>query len=469
MEKPEISRPAKESGNSVKMVRPILALAREDVGNLDAVLRGYYVSQIKSLKKRKDRKLARQLLENHLVLPKSRQRTSKDAAYIKEILGIDRDLLGKLEESRLIRGIRKGGTNPIYEVSHDTLVEPILAEKRDREAIIGFIKKTWKYLLLLLLLWFLFGMLFENSFELIPEPTEEPKRIDIVMEEQVIGIGENPAAFMLPLPPIVINQPLNPADSILVKLPLDPINLSNINTNESMGSDTISINLKDPIEVPVNLEGLPVTYQTFSGVVVPLGYANSDSNTQNDNRIFAKLSGNLKMTARTGEESRPTGYDSPLESIKMELGDTLVQAKKSAQSVPVNFNLRLTDFFANENDKNKVRNALGDRQVKLSYMVKVSPAPTQPPPKRIETPSVQGFEVYYSDGTKKFISGDDTPAPGRTEQTHIVAKGETLFSIAKQYGIVDEYGNTSTDPIKKLNGLRGNMISAGQVLLIPER
>ena len=151
-------------------IQPTVALAREDVGNLDSVLRGYYRSQIKSIEKRRDRKLAQCLLQDHLILPKSRQRTSKDAAYIKEILDIDLPLLNKLEESRLIRRIHKSGNNPIYEVSHDTLVEPILAERTKRIAIIGFIKRTWKYIALLLLLWFLLGMLFEDTFEVLPEP-----------------------------------------------------------------------------------------------------------------------------------------------------------------------------------------------------------------------------------------------------------------------------------------------------------
>ncbi|MEZ5043681.1 MAG: hypothetical protein R2828_27540 [Saprospiraceae bacterium] len=98
MEQSEIPIMAEEHSRPEKTVRPTLALEMADVGNLDAVLREYYLNQIKSLEKRKDRKLARQLLENHLVLPKSRQRTSKDAAYIKEILGIDYSLLEKLWE-----------------------------------------------------------------------------------------------------------------------------------------------------------------------------------------------------------------------------------------------------------------------------------------------------------------------------------------------------------------------------------
>lgn len=469
MEKSETPITAGVQSGPEKTARPVLALEMADVGNLDTVLRGYYLSQIKSLEKRKDRKLARQLLENHLVLPKSRQRTSKDAAYIKEILGIDHGLLEKLEESRLIRSLHKTGANPIYEVSHDTLVEPILSQKRDREAIARFIKKTWKYIAVLLLLWFLFGMWFENSFELIPSPAREAKSMGIVMEEQVLAMGENPTSFLLSLPPLIVDRELKPSDSILIKLPLAPIRLAGLRGDETRSSDTISIKMDTPIEVPVGAADLPVTYQTFSDVVVPLAYTNGDAGNPDARRIYAKLSGNLKMTKDIGEKGIPNDYNLSLEPIDMKLGDTLVQAGRSAQSVPVNFHLRLTDFFENENDKNKVRNALGDRPVRLSYTVQVSPAPVPPPPKQAEAPSVQGIEVQYSDGTKKFIPGDAAPSATGTEQIHIVAQGETLFSIARKYGVVDEEGNTSIEPIKKLNGLRNNTISVGQALRIPDR
>lgn len=469
MEQSERPITAEEHTGSAKPARPVLALEMADVGNLDTVLRGYYLSQIKSLEKRKDRKLARQLLENHLVLPKSRQRTSKDAAYIKEILGIDHGLLERLEESRLIRSLHKSGANPIYEISHDTLVEPILAERRNREVITRFIKRTWKYIAILLALWFLLGMCFENRFEVLPALAQEPKSIDILMEEQVLGIGENPSSFLLSLPPIIIDQELKPSDSILIKLPIDPIRLAGLRSDVATGSDTISIKMDAPIEVPVDAADLPVTYQTFSNVIVPLAYTNGDSGNPDARRIYAKLSGNLKMTKDLGEKGIPNNYDLQLEPIEMKLGDTLVQAGKAAQSVSVNFNLRLTDFFADEKDKNRIRNTMGDRPVRLSYTVQVSPAPAPPPQKQVEVPSVQGIEVQYSDGTKKFIPGDAAPATSGTDRIHVVAQGETLFSIARKYGVVDEEGNTSIEPIKKLNGLRNNTISVGQALRIPDR
>ncbi|MFT4667731.1 MAG: LysM repeat protein [Gammaproteobacteria bacterium] len=458
-----------------KHSRPVLALEIEDVGNLDSVLRGYYLSQIKSLEKRKDRKQARRLLENHLVLPKSRQRTSKDAGYIKEILDIDYSLLEKLEDSRLIRRIHKTGANPIYEVSHDTLVEPILAERKDREAIARFIKRTWRYFAALLLLWFLFGMLFENTFEVIPKlsqgskSTAAPKSIAIVMEEQVFHIGENLSAVVLPLPPIVIDQELKPADSIFIKLPLAPIRIAGLGSNGAMGADTISIKLAGPIEIPVDGKENSLSYQSFSDVVVPFAFAYDGSGNPVGNKTFAKLSGFLKMTPKGIDVDSIREFNRRSEPIEMKLGETEVQSGKSTQSVPLNFDMQLTDFFEDENDKNSIRTIFGDRPVKLSYIVQVRPSSfTASPPKiEYEYPSVQGIEVQYSNGTSKFIPGDTTSVTNITEQLHIVAVGETLFSIAKKYGIMDESGNTSTKEIKKLNGLRDDKLSIGQAIRIP--
>ena len=462
MEQHEISATGEEQQETEQTVRPALALAMEDVGNLDAVLRGYYLSQIKSLEKRKDRKLARRLLEDHLVLPKSRQRTSKDAAYIKETLEVEHDLLVKLEDSRLIRRIHKSGNNPIYEISHDTLVEPILSEKRDREAIARFIRRTWKYAALLLLLWFLCGMWFENSFEVLPTIAKKPQVVRENMNKLRLDVGENTSSMTLSLPAVVIDRKLKPNDSIFIRLPIEATRIASLTGGASAASDTIAIQLMSPIEVPLGIEERPLTYQTFSNIVVPLTFQGGANGDEDAKPVYAKLSGNLKMTNNVLIERGVSEYDNGVSSVRLDLGDTLVQAGRTARSIPVNFSLRLTDFFDSEQDKNSIRNTLGDRLVDMNYTVEVQPGSIPPPRERVEYPSVQGIEVQYSDGTSKFIPGDS-----QSQQTHTVAAGETLFSIAKKYGLVDAEGNTSTTALKQLNELRGNAISVGQVLRIP--
>lgn len=464
MEQQELPITHEDTQESTEAVRPVLALAMEDVGNLDSVLRGYYLGQIKSLETRKDRKLARQLLEDHLVLPKSRQRTSKDAAYIRETLEIDNSLLANLQDSRLIRRIHKTGNNPIYEISHDTLVEPILAEKRDREAIARFIKKTWKYFAVFLLLWFLCGMLFEKTLDVLPSFAQRKSKAEFEAPRQVLNLGTNSRSFILPLKPFPIDRDLKAGDSLLIQLPLNLIRMNAaVGGNSGIaGADTISIQLTAPIEVPLaSQQSSPTSFQNFSNIVVPLAYQGGTEGEEAQ-PLYARLSGNLKLTNDVLTEKGVSEYNQAIQRLEMDLGDTLIRAGKSSKTVPVSFSLQLTDLFDSEIDRNYIRTAVGDRLVTMNYLVQVNPGETAPPSVRVEYPAVEGIEVQYADGTSKFIPGNAT-----TEQTHTVAAGETLFSIAKKYGLVDGDGNTSTLALKQLNGIRGNAISVGQVLKIP--
>ena len=49
--------------------------------------------------------------------------------------------------------------------------------------------------------------------------------------------------------------------------------------------------------------------------------------------------------------------------------------------------------------------------------------------------------------------------PSNKSNTYIVKKGDTLYSIAKNY-------NTSVNNIKKINNLINNNLSIGQVLIL---
>jgi hypothetical protein len=341
-------------------------------------------------------------------------------------------------------------------------------------AIKGFLKRIWKWLVLLLLLWFLIGMVFENFFEVLPEPVRRAKSIDVVMDKQMIGVEESPSTFTLRLPPLVMDQELRAKDSIFIKLPIEPVNLARIrqNSEDTNTSDTIAIRLASPIEVPIRSSVRADSYQAFSDVLVPLAMG-GDADAE---PIYARVSGTLKMTrvvpgpqdqADQTEQEAITEYNEMLRRpIELELGDTLVRATANARTVPVNFTLRLSDLFESEVDKNNIRTVIGDRPVRLNYTVRVGPAPTAPPPPKVELPAVQGIEVQYSDGSKRFIP--NTTSTG-TETIHIVAAGETLFSIAKKYNLRDASGNTSTQALMELNGLTNTALSVGQRLRIPEQ
>ena len=59
-----------------------------------------------------------------------------------------------------------------------------------------------------------------------------------------------------------------------------------------------------------------------------------------------------------------------------------------------------------------------------------------------------------------YIGVPYTPPEGLITNTYIVQKGDSLYSIARKY-------STTIDKIKDLNNLTTNLLSIGQVLLIP--
>ncbi|GAA4314302.1 glucosaminidase domain-containing protein [Pontixanthobacter gangjinensis] len=73
---------------------------------------------------------------------------------------------------------------------------------------------------------------------------------------------------------------------------------------------------------------------------------------------------------------------------------------------------------------------------------------------------IERYELYKYDSE---ISGKAAPVytarPDNSSETHLVQKGDTLYSISKKY-------NTSVEEIKRMNGLNGNTISIGQILSV---
>jgi len=73
---------------------------------------------------------------------------------------------------------------------------------------------------------------------------------------------------------------------------------------------------------------------------------------------------------------------------------------------------------------------------------------------------IERYELYKFDSeiTRK-PAPSYTVKPQENLESHVVKKGDTLYSISKQY-------NTSVEEIKKMNGLNGNTISIGQILSV---
>lgn len=73
---------------------------------------------------------------------------------------------------------------------------------------------------------------------------------------------------------------------------------------------------------------------------------------------------------------------------------------------------------------------------------------------------IERYELYkYDSGVTRKPAPKYVAQPEESSETHVVKKGDTLYSISKRY-------NTSVEEIKKMNGLNGNTISIGQILSI---
>ena len=101
-------------------------------GGIQNILKNYYDNHIKNLGSQEDQLAARKLLEEGLIA--DGRRIGVADAVVKGTFGINDELLKKLLESRLIRpeNTRLGRS---FEISHDTLVAPILTAYENRRLV----------------------------------------------------------------------------------------------------------------------------------------------------------------------------------------------------------------------------------------------------------------------------------------------------------------------------------------------
>lgn len=103
-----------------------------DVGDPEVVFSNYYENQISRIEDPAEQLAARRLIEEGLVYEKERRRLSVYEGQIHDDFGISEDLLRRLVDTHLLRAepsLRGGYT---YELSHDTLVGPVLTAKVKR-------------------------------------------------------------------------------------------------------------------------------------------------------------------------------------------------------------------------------------------------------------------------------------------------------------------------------------------------
>jgi N-acetylmuramoyl-L-alanine amidase len=68
--------------------------------------------------------------------------------------------------------------------------------------------------------------------------------------------------------------------------------------------------------------------------------------------------------------------------------------------------------------------------------------------------------VLPNDVKTDTVASTDQPADADVRDMHRVVTGETLRSIAKQYGV-------SVDTLKNANGINSNSVRTGTMLVIP--
>jgi hypothetical protein len=128
-----------------------LIITMADLGGeagLTKTLRDFYKEAIGSLQDRRGRRASRRLCEKHLISTEGR-RLSLEEHEIHGQLNLPRETLGRLVAARLLRSESRS-ENTYYELSHDALVEPILASGRYKARVMAMLGIGYGALLILL-------------------------------------------------------------------------------------------------------------------------------------------------------------------------------------------------------------------------------------------------------------------------------------------------------------------------------
>jgi hypothetical protein len=127
-----------------------LTITMEDLGGeagLTKTLLKFYKEAIDSVPDRQGRRAAHRLCENYLISTEGR-RLSLEEHEIHGQLKLSRETLGRLVAARLLRSENRS-ENTYYELSHDALVEPILASGRNKARVMAMLGIGYGALLIL--------------------------------------------------------------------------------------------------------------------------------------------------------------------------------------------------------------------------------------------------------------------------------------------------------------------------------
>jgi hypothetical protein len=115
-----------------------LTITMRDIGGeaaLKATLQDFYKQEIRALSSSRQRRAVRRLCEGYLISPEGRRLSIEDHE-IQRKLKLSGEILRKLVDKRLLRSDQRADSM-YYELSHDTLVEPVLATRRVKGMLLG--------------------------------------------------------------------------------------------------------------------------------------------------------------------------------------------------------------------------------------------------------------------------------------------------------------------------------------------
>ena len=103
------------------------------IGDLESLIENYYVDQLAKIEGTEDRSKAQLLIEDGLIFEPEQRRVSLYEGQIKKDFEVSSALLEKLIDTRLIRSEALPDGGYVYELSHDSLVTPVLKVKQVRK------------------------------------------------------------------------------------------------------------------------------------------------------------------------------------------------------------------------------------------------------------------------------------------------------------------------------------------------
>lgn len=109
-------------------------ISRQDLGDLQDIFKNYYDGRISRLSTAEDQLAARKLIEEGLIFEEDERRLSLYEGQIERDFGVSPALLTALVDTHLLRSEPDPRGGFVYELSHDTLVAPILQAKQRRRA-----------------------------------------------------------------------------------------------------------------------------------------------------------------------------------------------------------------------------------------------------------------------------------------------------------------------------------------------